>query len=386
MTDLIETQAGIAGADYDGSKFTTERDNWYSGWEFHRVLTKSQSIEKYLEELQIETNGFIYHDGDKISFKSFAPTVLGQTVREFSDDYNLLAGQTSHDSGYVGRFFNRVEVYYDYDESSNNKKDENYESVFVAEDTDSQTNWGEIKTKVIKSQWIRSFEFDQPSNITGCVVYAASKDNGAGGGTLTFNFANQTITWQANGDTVGDTVTVDRSGKYQIKSLDERKYIRVIIDTTATPGGNQSDTITLAALAGSTYASTLANRLLNRYLDPVTTIKGAVDYKDLDNNGTMYVPTDIVKLTTDMVTIYNQGGFNAEPCILLDVKPDESRQRITFEAMPTKLGKKAGFIAPSGYPDYASATEAQREYAFIGRASDNKVYDGSIYVPGSYII
>ena len=386
MTNLIATQAGVPGADYDGTKFNLERDTWYNGWQFQRVPTKSQAIEKYLEELQLEINGFIYHDGDKISFKSFAPTIPGATVRELSDDYNLLAGRTSNISGYDGQFSNRVEVHFDYDESGNDKKDENYESMTFAEDTDSQTNWDEIKTKVIKSKWIHSFTFTQPSNITGATVYAASKDNGAGGGTLTFNFANKTLTFQANGDSVGATVNVDRSGKYQVKSADERKYLRVIVDSTATPGSNQNDTITLSALSGESYANTLATRLLNRYLDPVPTVKCEVDYRDINNSGIMYAPTDIVNITTGKVTIFGQGSFNAEPCILLDVRPDERSQTIKIEAMPTRLGKKAAFIAPSGFPDYAGATDAEREFCFIGRTSDNKVFDGVSFVDGYYIV
>lgn len=381
MTDLIGTQAAIPGADYDGAKFNSERDTWYGGWTFFRVITKSQNISKYLEELQRETNSYIYHDGDKISFKSFAPTIPGATVRELSDDYNIMSGSVKSESGYVDSFFNRLEVHFDYNESGNDKE-EDYESMEFAEDTDSQIDWGEIKTKVIKAKWIRSFSFNQPTNITGCVVYSASKDNGGGGGTLTFNFTNQTLTWQASGDSVGNTQKVDRSGKYQIKSADERKYIRVIVDTTATPGSNKSDTITLTGIAGQIYATTLASRLLNRYLNPVTTIRGELDYRDINNNGTMYAPTDIVNITTDEVVEHMQGSFNAEPCILIEVKPDERRQRITFEAMPTKLGQRGMFIAPAGQPYYEFATGAERQFWYLGRASDNKVFDGTNYVRG----
>ena len=382
MVDLIEVQAGIPSADYDGAKFDSERDTWYNGWGFHRIITKSQPIEKYLEELQRETNGFLYHDGNKLSFKSFAPDVPGETVREFSDDYNLIAGKTSHDSGYIDQFFNRVEVHFDYDESGEDKKEENYESIVVAEDIDSQTDWDEIKTKFIKSKWIRTYKHDQPSNITGCIVYHGSKDNGIGEGTLTFNFTNQTLTLQADGDSVGSIVKVDRSGKYQIKSSDERKYIRVIIDSTATPGSNKSDTITFAALQGETYATALATRLLNRYLVPVPTIKCAVDYHDISNDGVMFTPTDVVNITTDKVTIFGQGSFIQEPCILLEVRPDERTQIINIEAIPTKLGQRGMFIAPSGQPYYEFATDEERRFWYIGRASDNKVFDGINYVRG----
>lgn len=382
MTDFIGVQAGIPGADYDSAEFNSERDTWYNGWIFFRVITKSQAIEKYLEELQVETNGFIYHAGDKISFKSFAPAIPGQVVREFSDQHNLLSASISNQSGYVDQFFNRIEVHFDYIESGNDKKDEDYESVVISESVDSQTDWGEIRTKVIKSKWMRSFEHDQPLSITGCTVYHASKDNGAGGGTLTFNFGNQTLTWQANGDSTGATVKVDRPGKYQIKSSDERKYIRVIIDSALTPGSNQSDTITLSILQGRTYATALATRLLNRYLDPVPPIKGSIDYHDLSNNGEMFVPTNIVNITTDKIKTFGHDGFDAEPSILLEVRPDTKSQTIKFEAIPTRLGQRGMFIAPAGQPYYEFATNAERQYWYIGRASDNKVFDGTNFVSG----
>ena len=385
MKNLIETQAGIPSADYDGTVFDSERDAWYNGWKFFRVLPDSKPANKHLAELQVETNSYIHHAGDKISIKSFAPTVPGATVREMSDDYNILAGSVSSDLGYVDGFSSRIEVRYDYDESGNSNE-ENFESMEVAEDTNSQTDWREIKTKVIKAKWIRSLSFDQPVNITGCVVYAISKDNGTSAGKtghqLSYNFTNKTLTWVAPDGTVGTAVTIDRSGRYQVKSLDERKYVRVIVDITALPGSNQTDALTITSLSGSAYALTLATRLLNRYLNPVPTIKASVDYRDINNNGVMYSPTDIVNITTDEVVIFEQDGLNAEPCIILSVKPDEKNQKIRLEAMPTRLGQRGAYIAPAGYPDYASATGAQRQYCYIGRASDGKVFDGADWVRG----
>ena len=313
MINFINTQAGIAGADYDSTQFTSERDTWFSGWKFHRVVTASKNISKYLEELQIDTNSYIFHDGDKVSFKAFAPIVPGGTVREFHEDYNLLEASVSNESGYNDQFFNRVEVYYDYDESGQDKKEENYESVAEAENIDSQTDWDEIKTKVIRSKWIRSYKFDQPSNITGCVVYVASKDNGAGAGTLAFTLATQSFTWTANGDSVGAVKKITKSGIYQIKSANDEKYVRIIVDITALPGSNQSDTITLTALTGSVYAETLAARILARYASPVAVIKGSVDLRDMDNNGKMFAPADKVNITSSKIVTFGNSGFDAEP-------------------------------------------------------------------------
>lgn len=386
MTNFINVQAGIASGDYDGAKFISERDTWYNNWKYHRVVTKSKNIDKYLEELQVETSSYIYHDGDKISFKSFAPLAPGTTVRELSDDYNLLSASVNNESGYSDHFFNRVEVYFDYDESGGDKKEDNYESVIVKENTTSQTDWDEVKTKIIKSKFIRSYKFDQPVDVTGCIIYMASKDNGAGAGTLAFTYSTQSFTWTANGDSAGTVKKITKSGIYQIKSANDEKYIRIIIDITALPGSNKSDSITLTALNGSIYANTIASRLVNRFSSPVATVKGSIDFKDMNNSGSLYAPTDLFRLTTDKVTVFGQGNFNQELCMMLSVRPDEKEQKINFEAIQAKLNTRAGFIAPSGQPNYDTASEAQREYAHIGRTSDNKVYDGSDYVDGFYVI
>ena len=82
------------------------------------------------------------------------------------------------------------------------------------------------------------------------------------------------------------------------------------------------------------------------------------------------------------IQLYSLGIQRIE---LLVVGPDAEPEGRGVEALQTKMYRDTGFIAPAGYPDYDTATEADREYAFIGRASDNKIYDGSTYVEGKYI-
>src|SRR3972149_4575191 len=80
MLDLMQTRLGISSGLIDTTQFDNEKSVWLSGWKFDRVLTKPEGTKKYLNELQIETNSFIVHDGGKITFKHFAPAVPGQTV------------------------------------------------------------------------------------------------------------------------------------------------------------------------------------------------------------------------------------------------------------------------------------------------------------------
>ena len=80
----------------------------------------------------------------------------GQTVEEWTDAHHLLHNSFSQKSGYADSFFNRIVLYYDYDESGNDKE-ENFESAYIAADAGSQdaSQWNEVKTKTIKSKWIK---------------------------------------------------------------------------------------------------------------------------------------------------------------------------------------------------------------------------------------
>jgi hypothetical protein len=88
-------------------------------------------------------------------------------VQEWSDATDILKGSFSQRSGYRDGFYNRVVVYFDYDESGNDKA-ENFESAVIALDAGSQSPglWDEASTKTIKSKWIRSRTYARTANIT----------------------------------------------------------------------------------------------------------------------------------------------------------------------------------------------------------------------------
>jgi hypothetical protein len=62
--------------------------------------------------------------------------------------------------------------------------------------------------------------------------------------------------------------------------------------------------------------------------------------------------------------------------MITSLRPDFLWHTAKVEAVQTKMYRRYGFIAPAGYPDYPSASAAQRERAFIGDAS-NKVNGGT---------
>lgn len=387
MTNLLLTQLGIAASLVDSTQFTSEKGVWLSGWKFDRVLTKPEETNKYLNELQIETNSFIVHDGEKITFKHFAPAVPGQTIEEWTDNNHFLHNSFGQKSGYADNFFNRIVFYYDYDESGNDKE-ENFESAYIVADASSQdsSQWNEVKSKVIKSKWIRSLTYMQPSNITGVILYHVSRINGVGSGTLTYNDANNTLQWMAPGNwQSGEAVTLSKDGTYQLFDTDKTKWIRVIVTTASLPTSNKTDMIAISALSGENFAAYTAGKLLNRYRDPVALVSFTIDTNSVAYNGAFIKPTDLKDLTTDEACNKSKNAWSVERLMLTSVRPDFQASKVSIEAVQTKMYRKYGFIAPAGYPDYPGASAAQRKYAFIGRASDNKTYDGSSYVEGSSI-
>ena len=386
IQDILKAQLGVEADRVDDTQFDIEQETWLPGWIFDRVLTRPEQAKDLLNELQEETYSFIVHDGEKITFKHFAPPVPGQTVPEWTDDNNIVLDSLSQNSGYSGLFFNKIVVYYDYDESGS-KNEENFESAFIALDTASQSGgeWDEVRTKTIKSKWIRSHTYDQTTLVTGVTIYHVSTANGIGSGTLAYNFINNALTWTAPGGSTGEAVNLDKDGKYQIFDSSTAKWIRVIVDVSELPGLDRSDDIVITSLNGDSHAAYIANKQLIRYRDPVSTVSFSIDINDAVNDTFFLKPTDTINLTTDEAVVKGKDSFDSEGMMITGVQPNYRNSSVKIDAIQTKIFLKTGFIAPAGFPDFDTATEAQRQYAFIGRASDNKVFDGTDFVDGFYI-
>lgn len=381
MTGILLSQLGIGASYVNSAQFTSERDAWLSGWRFDRVLTEPKEANEYLNELQAETNSFLIHDGSQISFKVFAPPMPGSAPEEWTENNHILSGSFSQKSGYKDGFFNRIVVYYDYDESGSDNE-ANYEAAVIAVDAASQdaTQWNEVATKAIKSKWMRSRTYTRTANIGSYVViYHVSRANGTGNGTLTYTKSTRQLRWTAPGDTIGEAVTLSKSGKYQVFSADKTKYIRVVVDATALPvdTGTIIDTVTISALNGDGLASSLAQKLLSRYRDPVATVSLDIDINNVAYNGQFIKPTDLKDLSTDEASEKGLGAWIKERLMLTSVRPDFSAHKVSLEAMEAKMYRRYGFISPAGYPDYPAATASQREYGFIGDAN-NKVNGGTV--------
>ncbi len=384
MKDILTTQLGIDAAYVNTTQFDNERDTWLNTWKYSRVLTKPEDAIKYLNELQQETLSFLIHDGEKISYKYFGPATPTQGVPSLDDNNNLLSESITQKSGYDDNFYNRVVLYYNYDESGNDDP-ENFESVYIASDASSQdsSEWDETKTKVVKSKWIRTMTFNQPTNITGVTIYHISANHDLGTAELTYNSTSKELQWESPSGFNGKEVVLDRDGLFTLENLDKSRTIRVVVDTASLPiSGSPSDEIAITSLDGGSHAAALANKLLRRYRDPVSTVGFGLDINDVSNNSEFIKPTDLIDVTTDEACDKGQNDRINERLMITSIRPDFTASKVKIEAVQARMSRRYGFIAPAGYPDYPSATDEQRQYAFIGDASNN--VDGGT-VDGYYI-
>ena len=377
IKDILTARLGIPASYIDTQAFDSERDEWLGGVRFDRVITEPASANEYLNELQAETNSFLVHDGEKITFKVFSPPRPGQSVEEWTDDEHIIEGTFRQKGGYVDNFFNRVVVYYDYDESGSDKP-LNFESAVISFDAASQNpvQWDETRTRVIKSKWIRSLTAATTANIGGVAIYHVSVANGTGAGTLSFSSTQNTLTWTPPGGSPGEAVKLSRDGKYKVTGLDRNAYVRVLVTRGSLPSQDASDTVTVAGLDGKRYAAALARRLLNRYRNPASVVAFDVDLNSVAYEGKFIKPTDLKDITTVDACEKGEGSWVAERVMLTSVRPDFSAHRVGVEAIETKMYRRFGFVAPVGLPDYALADKGQREYAFIG-APDNTFNAGT---------
>jgi hypothetical protein len=364
---LIETYGGVPSARIDSAQFTAEKGKWFQGWAFDRVLIRPIAIKTLIDELDDQTFSYVFSDGDKITTTSFVPPSPGTTIKELSGGFEK-KGTLSVSGMMEDNFFNRCVVYYDYDESGSDNEG-NYDSLAMYANVASQGSdqWDEVATKIVKSKWIRSFSIAQPSNITGCVIYNCNPRNGAGSGTLAWNAAAAALTWTAPGGSAGAAVKCDKNGKYQLFSSDTTKYIRVMVTAADLPGGNQSDSLTITQLDGPSIANSLASRWVARYADPQAEIDFSLDLSDAWHNDKLMRVSDIAEVTHDSIVTKGKNGWQAERIFLTSVRPDIEKKEVKISGILTGFKRRYGFIGPASLTvDYDAASEAEREYAFVG--------------------
>lgn len=379
----ILNELNIPSSLIDTTQIENERDTWHALTVFSRVITEPIEANDLFNELQIQTNSYLIFDGQKIVLKTFAPVAPNTPVSKWSDRNTIDIDSITLESGYQDQFFNNVVIYFDYNESGSDDL-VNYKTVLAAIDTDSisPTQWDETETKIIKSKWLRSFEYTQPAEISGVTIFHSSNPNGTGNGTLIYTKLTNSITWKAPGGGDGAAVVLNEDGKYDIFDANGTKFIRILVDISSLPISDKTDTIIINTLNAETYARTFARRMLARFVNPVPKIKFTVNSNEINDGGNLRIPSSLVDITSDEMLYKGIDSFVDENCIINSLINDSSIGKLSIEIAPTKLSKKFGFIAPAGQANYPVATDEEKQYAYIG--DFNNQLD-SATVDGNYI-
>lgn len=385
MLDLLTSHLQIDSTEIDTTTFESERDQWMPTVTFNRVIYKPTEITKLLNELQLETNSFIFHDGEKITFKVFAPPKPSDETISWIDREVILSDSLSQKSGYENNFYNDIYFYYDWD--LNGSDYNNFDNAVNALDVSSQSasQWNKESIKDIKSKWIRSLTWTSSVN-SNVLITALSFSNATGSGTLDVDSVSvpPMLKWKApNSSVYGEAVQITKEGIFTLYDSDLSKWIKVIANPDSISSSNELIYITSVPISG--FVSQYCNRFLNRYRDPVSKLSFEIDLNRAVFNDKFLKAADLINLTTDEASAFTFKEFNDKNFMITSVRPDYKKSTIYIEAIETRINKRTAYIAPSGQPDYDSATEDERKYAYIGRSSDNKVFDNTYWKEGFYV-
>lgn len=132
-------------------------------------------------------------------------------------------------------------------------------------------------------------------------------------------------------------------------------------------------------IQGNTLAGLLSTKIRQRFRDGVKIIPFDLELKDCSGDTThleTYLKVgDIFELTTE--ALQGVDGSAESKYYYVVKKEQKSQGRFSLKCMDAKISKgRWFFIAPAGLPDYASATDVQRQYGYISDAT-GKMLDGS---------
>jgi hypothetical protein len=163
----------------------------------------------------------------------------------------------------------------------------------------------------------------------------------------------------AKGDEVGDYNAGQEWVEPELESRaggGEKRW-KIILSKWIQPG----DTAT---------ASSAAAHIQGRYRNGVRKATASVSLRDDDKKCGQFV------LVTTRKLLKPSGATDTDRQMLITKKSHREDDTIELGLVDAILPGRPGFIAPAGYPDYDSATAAQRRYCYIGSAGSNKVGAG----------
>jgi hypothetical protein len=93
-------------------------------------------------------------------------------------------------------------------------------------------------------------EWSVSSAITGVTVIDVDNGNAAGNGTLTFTASGETLAWTPPGGSIGTAVPVGSAdGPYDLYGADGLTMVRVYVDESALPGGDDTATVAVTKIS-----------------------------------------------------------------------------------------------------------------------------------------
>jgi len=126
-------------------------------------------------------------------------------------------------------------------------------------------------------------------------------------------------------------------------------------------------------LQGESLMDRRVTRLFGRYKDGAPTFSARTHLSKF-----RWDAGDIVNVTLAALMNVKTGvlGVASKFMEVIGMKPNLASGEIAIEIMDTSLGGRGAGIAPNGTPDYASASEYERNYAFICVTATEKMANG----------
>lgn len=179
-----------------------------------------------------------------------------------------------------------------------------------------------------------------------------------------------TLAWRAPGGLPGEPVRLSQDGKYQIFDTDRNRYIRVIVVISELPYSYASGPVFISGGKGDAHAAALAQKLLNRFRDPVAAASFEIDMNSIAFMDRFIKPSDLKDCTTNEACGMGMDGWVRNRLMLTSVRPDFSTHKVSIEAVETKMHRRYAFIAASGQADYGEASEKEKAYGFVSGAGN----------------
>lgn len=128
--------------------------------------------------------------------------------------------------------------------------------------------------------------------------------------------------------------------------------------------------------SGTIIVAAIASRYRRRFLNPAKIVTIILELKD-----SSIKTGDIIKITSSAILSTDGNELSAHPYQVIK-KQQKTLGTFDYKTLDTSWQKRYGFIAPSGQPDWDSASEDEQKYAYIGDTNNQL---GTAKVDGFYI-